>query len=133
MPQRLKLLPPPRGSYSPRRLADRLLTLSNSLQVALAFTYWLIAAGAGLLSGLGILASLLFSALALALTFGLATWHRHASSLDDGTMATRLHRLIASTLFFTMGGIALMVPLSVYLVLGFWLLASLPVWLIRMG
>lgn len=133
MPQRLKLLPPPRGSYSPRRLANRLFTLSNSLQAALGFTYWLITAGAGLLSGQGILASLLFSGLALALTFGLAKWHYHASNLDDGTMATRLHRLIASTLFFTIGGIALLAPLSVYLVLGFWLLASLPVWLIRMG
>jgi|GEM_PF-3890238 len=132
MPQSLQRLPPPRGSYTPRRLLDRLLTLSNSLQAALAFTYWLIAAGAGLLSGLGAFASLFFSALILAMSFGLAAWHRHASTLDDGTMATRLHRLVASTLFFTMGGIALLVPLSVYLVLGFWLLASLPVWLMRL-
>ena len=131
MPPRFQLLPPPSRGFSGRRTLERLLALSNSLQAALAFTYWLIAAGAGLLSGLGVFASLLSSGLALMLTFALAHWHNHARDLDDGTLGTRLHRLIASTLFFTIGGIAVLAPLSVYLVLGFWLLATLPVWLIR--
>ena len=112
-----------------------LLALALPVRVALLFAYWLYMAAAGVMAGLGVVGSLVGGALALLIVVGSYAamvearrreWHDEPREL--------LWRIAAggcAGICMVIGGLAVVLPAIVVLVLALWALASLPLWLYR--
>jgi hypothetical protein len=125
--------PPPH--FHPPGPVVWLLALTPPVRIALLFAYWLYMAAAGVMAGLGVLGSLIGGALSLLLVVGsyLAMVEARRREWEDEPRET-LWRILAGLcagICIAIGLLAIVLPAIVVLVLGFWALASLPIWLYR--
>jgi hypothetical protein len=112
-----------------------LQALALPVRCALVFAYWLYMGAAGVMAGLGVLGSLIGSGLALLVVVGsyLAMVEARRREWDDEPREA-LWRVLAGAcagVCMLIGGLAVVLPAIVLLVLAFWALASVPIWLYR--
>ena len=125
--------PPPH--YRPPQPVGWLLALALPVRIALLFAYWLYMGAAGVMAGLGVVGSLLGGALALLVVVGSYAGMveaRHREWQDEPR--EMLWRVVAGAcagICLLIGGLAVVLPAIVAMVLALWALASLPIWLYR--
>lgn len=125
---------PPRFDRLGGRLSEALGSLadgSHTLRASLLFAGWLFVGGSGVLARMPVLPSLVLAAVSILAFAGLFLWLRRLQEQDDQTFGGRMLLILASALTYLVGGLLLIVPSAIYLVLGLWFLVSLPLWLLR--
>jgi hypothetical protein len=126
---------PPPPHYHPPAPVVWLLGLALPVRIALLFAYWLYMAAAGVMVGLGVVGSLLGGGLTLLLVVGSyeAMVEARRREWQDEPRET-LWRVVAGAcagVCLVIGGLAVLVPALVVMVLALWALASVPIWLYR--
>lgn len=127
----IRLPRPPGGLLSPRGLLLRLGEVSASIRAAVFFAYWLFLAAMGILSGIGVIPSLLTAFLGLALLAGLVSLQRWSEMMLPGSNGGRLALFSVTALTLVVGWFVLFVPAILLMALLLWGLFALPLWLIR--
>jgi hypothetical protein len=126
---------PPPPHYRPPAPVAWLLGLAVPVRIALLFAYWLYMAAAGVMVGLGVVGSLLGGGLTLLLVVGSyeAMVEARRREWQDEPRET-LWRVVAGAcagVCLVIGGLAVVVPALVVMILALWALASVPIWLYR--
>jgi hypothetical protein len=125
--------PPPH--YHPPAPVVWLLALAPPIRLALLFAYWLYMAAAGVMAGLSILGSLLGGAFALGTVLGsyvaMVEARRREWQDEPRELLWRALAGLCAGICLVIGGLAVLLPAIVVMVLALWALASLPVWLYR--
>jgi hypothetical protein len=125
--------PPPH--FQPPPPIAWLLALRLPVQVALLFAYWLYTGAAGVMAGLGIVASLLIGAIGLGLAVGSYLAMIAARRLEwrdePREVLWRALAIVCGVLSTVSAGLIIVLPAIVVAVLTLWAVASLPLWLYR--
>lgn len=125
--------PPPH--YEPPPPIAWLLSRPLPVQLSLLFAYWLYTGAAGVMAGLGILASLVIGALGLGLVVGgyLAMLEARRREWHDEPREVlwRALAILFGAISAIAAGVIVVLPALVVVLLALWALASLPLWLYR--
>jgi hypothetical protein len=121
--------------YHPPRPIVWLMALTLPVRLAMLFAYWLYMGAAGVMAGLGVVGSLIGGGFVLLIVVGsyaAMVEARRREWFDEPREP--LWRALAGAcagVCIAIGGLAIVLPAIVVLVLGLWGLASLPIWLYR--
>jgi len=125
--------PPPH--YHPPPPIAWLLSLRLPVQISLLFAYWLYTGAAGVMAGLGVVASLVGGAIGVGLVVGSYLAMIAARRLEwrdePREVLWRALAIMCGTVSAISAVVIVLLPAIVVVVLAFWALASLPLWLYR--
>lgn len=125
--------PPPH--YEPPPPVAWLLSRPRGVQLSLLFAYWLYLGAAGVMAGLHVVPSLILGALGLVVMVGGYFAMVEARRLEwrDEPRETlwRILAIACGIMSATSAALIVVLPAIVVLVLGLWLLVSIPLWLYR--